>query len=257
MIRTYLAILWAVIYLTGSIPVQIYAGIVGKKDPAKRDRITMRQIQWTFGVLLKICGTKIEVRGRENIPEAGDSVLYISNHRSYFDIVATYVLMKGPTGYVAKQEFRNIPIFMTWMKYVHCLFLDRKDPKKAIRTMNSGVDELKKGVSLWICPEGTRTKTDSELEMMDFKAGSFKLAEKSKRPVLPVALTGTRNIYEGNGKFGGLHKIRKAHIIIEFGKPIPTEGMSPEERKELPERTRGIILEMLKVHQNSRKKTDA
>lgn len=252
MIRTYLAILWAIVYLTGSIPVQIYAGIVGKKDPKKRDRIAFRQIQWTFGVLLKITGTKIEVRGKENIPEAGNSVLYVSNHRSYFDIICTYVLMKGDTGYVAKQEFGNIPVFMTWMKYIHCLLLDRSDPKKAIRTMNSGVDELKNGVSLWICPEGTRTKTDSDLEMMEFKAGSFKLAEKSKRPVLPVALTGTRNIYEGNGKFGGLHKIRKAHIIVEFGKPIPTEGMSMEERKELPERSRQIILEMLKSHQKKK-----
>lgn len=78
-------------------------------------------IQWIFGVLLFVSGTKVKAEGLENIPK-DRAVLYVGNHRSYFDIITSYRLLPGITGYVAKKEMANIPLLRLWMRYIHCLF---------------------------------------------------------------------------------------------------------------------------------------
>lgn len=108
---------------------------------------------------MKISGVKTEVKGLENIPD-DTSVLFASNHKSYFDIVTTYQYMKRPTGYIAKAEMKKIPLLSWIMYFVNCLFLDRENPRKGLKTIQKGTDYLQNGVSMFICPEGTRSKTN-------------------------------------------------------------------------------------------------
>lgn len=74
-----------------------------QKNPDLKDRISRRMIQWIFGVLLFVSGTKVKAEGLENIPK-DRAVLYVGNHRSYFDIITSYRLLPGITGYVAKRN---------------------------------------------------------------------------------------------------------------------------------------------------------
>ena len=107
MIRLILVLLIAILYLViGCIPAFIL-WLIGKKNPDLKDRISRRMIQWIFGVLLFVSGTKVKAEGLENIPK-DRAVLYVGNHRSYFDIITSYRLLPGITGYVAKKEMANI-----------------------------------------------------------------------------------------------------------------------------------------------------
>ena len=151
MIRLILVLLIAILYLViGCIPAFIL-WLIGKKNPDLKDRISRRMIQWIFGVLLFVSGTKVKAEGLENIPK-DRAVLYVGNHRSYFDIITSYRLLPGITGYVAKKEMAKVPLLRLWMRYIHCLFLDRSNVKEGLKTILAGVDELKNGHSIWIFP---------------------------------------------------------------------------------------------------------
>ena len=128
MIRFILVILTAFLYLILSIPVLLVLLLIRKKKPEVCDKVSRSLIRWIFRVILFFSGTKITVKGQENIPK-DRAVLYIGNHRSYFDIVMTYVRVPRTTGYISKVEFLKIPLLSNWMKNLHCLFLDRKDPE--------------------------------------------------------------------------------------------------------------------------------
>ena len=73
-----------------------------------------------------------------------------------------------------------------WMKALYCLFLDRKDIKAGLKTILQGIEYIKRGISICIFPEGTRNRTD---EMLPFKEGSMKIAEKTGCPIIPMAIT--------------------------------------------------------------------
>ncbi len=224
MIRLILVLLIAILYLViGCIPAFIL-WLIGKKNPDLKDRISRRMIQWIFGVLLFVSGTKVKAEGLENIPK-DRAVLYVGNHRSYFDIITSYRLLPGITGYVAKKEMAKVPLLRLWMRYIHCLFLDRSNVKEGLKTILAGVDELKNGHSIWIFPEGTRNRGE-EGSMLEFKEGSLKIAEKGGCPVVPVAITGTADIFEKHLPF-----IRPSHVTIEFGRPFLIKELAPEHKK--------------------------
>ena len=103
---------------------------------------------------------------------------YIGNHRSYFDIVLSYSRCPIRTGYIAKKEMERYPLLSNWMRYLHCLFLDRKDIKQGLKTILTAIEKIKSGISICIFPEGTRNKNKDELELLPFHEGSFKIASK-------------------------------------------------------------------------------
>lgn len=96
-----------------------------------------------FRCLLKLAGVTITVKGEENIPK-DTAVLYVGNHRSYFDILTGYTTVPTLLGFVAKKEMEKIPILRTWMANVNCLFLDRKNIKEGLKTILQGIAEGEK-----------------------------------------------------------------------------------------------------------------
>ena len=136
-----------------------------------------------FRCLLKLAGVTITVKGEENIPK-DTAVLYVGNHRSYFDILTGYTTVPTLLGFVAKKEMEKIPILRTWMANVNCLFLDRKNIKEGLKTILQGIEKVKNGISIWIFPEGTRNTNEDITELLPFKEGSLKIAEKSGCPVI-------------------------------------------------------------------------
>lgn len=82
-----------------------------------------------------------------NIPEDG-AVLYVGNHSSYYDILCSYVATERGMGFLPKKEMEKIPCLSHWMRFINCLFLDRKNIKAGLATMNEGTKLLKDGFPL-------------------------------------------------------------------------------------------------------------
>ena len=118
MLRTILAVLFAVCYLIIGIPVLFVEWLIGKKNPHLRDISSLRMVQWAFHVICRICGVKLTVKGQENVPK-GIPVLYVANHNSYFDIMITYALCPDLTGYIAKDSLEKVPLLNIWMKRLY------------------------------------------------------------------------------------------------------------------------------------------
>ena len=134
MIRSLLIVILIVAFLILSIPILIVEWIIGKFNPYARDISSLRIVQFMFKLILFVAGTKVTVIGEDRIPK-DTPVLYVGNHRSYFDILLTYSRCKRLTGYIAKKEMEKVPLLSIWMRFVYCLFLDRENPKEGLKTI--------------------------------------------------------------------------------------------------------------------------
>ena len=166
MIRTILSVIFAALYLILGIPVLIIEWVIGKFNKRAMDISSLRMVQWAFRVIARICGIRLTVIGKENIP-TDQAVLYIGNHRSYFDIILSYSLCPDLTGYIAKDSLQKVPLLSTWMKRLYCLFMNREDIKQSMKIILQGIDYVKKGISICIFPEGTRNR-GKETELLPF-----------------------------------------------------------------------------------------
>ena len=242
MIRSILAVLFVAIFLIVSLPIQGILWIVGRFDPWAKKRISLAIVSWAFRVVIFISGIKRTVIGEENVPK-DQAVLYVSNHRSIFDIVITYPRVPSPTGFIAKQEILKVPLLNIWMIYLDCLFLDRKNLKKGLEMILSAIDKVKNGISIFIYPEGTRNKTDAPLG--EFHKGSFKIAQKSGCPIVPVVVNHTEDIFEKHIPF-----IKSTHVVIEYCKPVIISELSKEDQKNIDGYIKNIIEEVYIKNQN-------
>ena len=235
MIRFITVCIIVVGFLLVFIPVMLAEWVLGKFAPNKKAVSSLRIVQGTFKLILKITGVETVVIGEENVP-TDTAVLYVGNHRSFFDILLTYSRCPRLTGYVAKKEMEKIPLLSTWMRYLHCLFLDRKDIKEGLKTILLGIEKMKSGISICIFPEGTRNKGDNELELLPFHEGSFKIAQKANCPIVPITINNSAAVLEDH-----FPKIRKAHVVVEYGRPIYINELAPENKKQLAPYVQQII----------------
>lgn len=230
-------------FLILAIPLLGIEWLIGKFNPRAKDISSLRIVQAVFRLCIKIAGVELTLIGEENIPQ-DQPVLYIGNHRSQFDILLTYTHCKGLTGFVAKSELEKIPLLRNWMRYLHCLFLDRTDIKKGLKTILTGIEKIKSGISICIFPEGTRSRAESDLEMLDFHEGSFKLATRTNCPIIPIAFNNTSAIFEKQ-----FPRVKKTHVIMEFCKPIIPSELTGDDKKFIGKYTRNIILETIKKNE--------
>ena len=234
-IRMVLAAGFLVLFLVLSMPYAFILWLVGKKNPEKSLKASYRLVSWGFGVIWKITGSPTTVEGIEKIP-TDRAVGFTANHRSIFDIVLLVSLVPVPMGIIAKKSMRRAPLLNVWMNMLHCKYLDRSDIKEGLQVILSAIDEVKNGVSILVFPEGTRNKTDEPL--LDFHAGSFKAATRPGAPVIPVTLTGTRQVFETHMPF-----VRPSVVTVTFGDPVETAELDRQGIKELPDRVRNEIME--------------
>ena len=240
--RIILVLLFIGVFLIIGIPVLLIEKLISKFNHKFADFRQLRMVQWAFKVILFLSGTKVTVIGEELVPK-DEPVLYIGNHRSYFDIVISYSRVPTLTGYIAKDSMKRFPLISLWMRRLHCLFIKRDDMKQSLRTIILGIEEIKQGISICIYPEGTRGDGETELDMLPFKEGSFKIAEKTGCKIVPMAITGSRDIFENH-----LPWIKRQHVILQYGEPIDITRLAPEDRKKLGDYCQNIIYSMLASH---------
>ena len=238
MFRFVFIVFLLVLYLVVMIPFMLVLLIIRRFNNELSSKIGQKIVALVFKGMLFIAGTEVEIRGEKNIPE-GD-VLFISNHRSYFDILLAYAYTPKRLGFIAKAEMRRYILLKQWMDIVNCLFLDRDDLKQGLKIVLAAIEKVKSGVSVWVCPEGTRISGEDETAMAEFKEGTFKIAEKAKAPVVPVALSKTRNIFERQFPI-----VKKPNVIVEYLPPIYIEELDKETRKRVGEYSRSKIREKL------------
>ncbi len=242
MIRIVLCITFVVLFLILMIPVGLIFALIGLFNRHAKDMASMYLIKYAFKILLFLAGTKVTLIGEEKIPR-DEPVLYVGNHRSYFDIVATGSRAFRPTGYIAKKELKKVPLLSWWMDNIRCEFLDRKDIRQGLEIIMSCIKKVKEEkVSYFIFPEGTRNDGE-EGTILPFHEGSMKIAEKSGCPIVPVAISNTHEILEAH-----FPQIRASHIIIEYCDPINTRELPKEEKKALGQKVHDIIQDKLKTH---------
>lgn len=241
MLLFFTAVIPVVLFFIITSPVLLVLEVVRLFDPVAASKAAQPFVRIGFRIVMFCAGSKTYRLGLENIPR-DRAVMFASNHKSLLDAAVGYGAIPIQVGFVAKNVLRKVPFLSWWMDLCSCFFLDRQNPRSGMDMILYSIDNIKKGVSMFIAPEGTRSRTG---EMLPFKQGSFKIATKSGCPIVPVAISGTDDVLENNRP---LH-VKRAVTVIEFGKPIYLEDLTEDELKSIGEYTREKVLEMLKGHE--------
>ena len=191
---------------------------------------------WWAHVIIFMSGSTVHVHGWGNIPRTGP-VCFVSNHSGIFDIVLCLTVIKRPFGFIAKKELAWIPFLNMWILFLGGLFIERENPRKALKTLSIAAGHIKKGNAMIIFPEGTRSKGRG---LLPFKPGAMKLAVESEALIVPIAISGSYEVFEKTGF------ICKSNVFISFGTPIYQSTLPHEHRrKTLAETTHAAVEAML------------
>lgn len=241
MIRFIVMVLYLVIVFIISLPLFAFRHIQRKINPQKSAVGSQKTVVFFFKGLWRLSGGKAIIKGKENVP-TDQPVLYVANHRGIFDVIVGYQYVKNNTGFIAKDSLRHVPLIGTWMYLMNCLFLNRTDIKAGMKTILDGINLIKAGSSVLIFPEGTRSIGG---DLLPFKEGSLKIAEKSGCLIVPVAITGTEKLFENQSP-----KVRPSTVVLEFGQPIDLKTLDKHTQRHCGNYIRDLIIEMRSDHEN-------
>lgn len=184
-------------------------------------------------LFLRIGGTRLEVRGAENI-RPGQAYVLVCNHESGWD---PFCLVAGLPDlmirFVAKQELTRIPIFGAALLRTGNVKVVRSDTSSDVQRLHEGMERRDPSVSILFFAEGTRSKDGS---FGPFKTGAFVTAIGYGLPILPVALAGTFAVWPKRTA-----RLRSAPVVLEVGAPIETTELVLEDRNRLRDQAREAV----------------
>lgn len=191
---------------------------------------------WSF-LLLRASWLEVQVR-REGGIEPGTSYIYLANHQSLFDIPVLLSTVPGQVRMMAKRSLFRIPIFGWALSAGGFIPIDRGDRSTATarRSFSSATERLRRGISILLFPEGTRSLDDT---LLPFQRGGFLLALKLGLPIVPVGIRGTRAVqHKGNWA------IRPGPVVVSYGAPIAVADYGIRRKGELNAEVRRRIAEL-------------
>lgn len=191
---------------------------------------------WSFG-LLWLCGVKVDVRNRHLSHEHAPCI-YVANHSSHFDIPALFFLSRVPLYFVAKKELKKIPLFGTVLTLIGMILIDRSNRADAMRSMRAAGMKIRSGKHVVTFPEGTRSSTG---EVGIFKRGSFIMALAGDVPVVPVAITGSRDVLKK-----GSYTIKPGRITVTYGEPLYPSNFESSDPDSFANEARRQVIELMK-----------
>ena len=215
-------VLWGLIIIMAMTAVAMFTGII----PALilrlfgLGRLADRLVFWHAAVIsntgLWLAGIKVHVSGdiesiRERVNK-GEGFCFVSNHTSILDIILMLGRLKARAGFVAKRELLFVPLINVMIAMTHSVFINRKSLRKSVDAINRATERIKKGHSMVIFPEGTRSKTG---EIGTFKHGSFRMATESGAFVVPVTVKGLRDSFEDRKHF-----FQRRDCFLNVGTPV-------------------------------------
>ncbi len=182
-----------------------------------------------------------EVIGKENILKDESLVVY-SNHKSAIDGFIIKAKINKPMGFAAKDSIFKVPIVKSWLKGIGSLNINRENNREALKEILKGAELIKKGLSMAIFPEGTRSSRKTSL-MINNRPGAYKLVTKTEATILPIAISGTRHI-----------KVRRLFqrikVVLIIGKPIYYEQIKDLNTVQIGDLVFDTVNQMLTDYEN-------
>ncbi|MBO9541919.1 1-acyl-sn-glycerol-3-phosphate acyltransferase [bacterium] len=183
--------------------------------------------------VLGLARARITVEGAERLdPE--QAYLYMSNHESLMDIPLIFATAPRPPRMVAKAELFKVPIWGPALKVAGFIPVDRKNRTQAFASLKEGGAQMGEGTSVWIAPEGTRSRDGS---LLPFKKGGFMLAFQTNAKIVPVGIVGARNIVRPKSFKAYLDQ----EVVVRYGEPIDVASYGVDRRDELMRDVRQAI----------------
>jgi 1-acyl-sn-glycerol-3-phosphate acyltransferase len=183
-------------------------------------------------VALLVNGVKVRIEGMGHLNGKGPYI-FMSNHQGIYDIFALLGHLPYQFKWLAKKELFSVP-FLGWtMAAVGYISIDRGGTRDTVEAMNQAAQKIRDGMSVVIFPEGSRSPDGL---IQPFKKGGFTLAIKSKVPIVPVAISGSRAIMPKD-KLTAI----SGEIRILVAHPIETENSALKDREVLMKKVRETI----------------
>jgi 1-acyl-sn-glycerol-3-phosphate acyltransferase len=178
--------------------------------------------------------TTLYVTGKELL-SPGETYIFMSNHGSWMDIPAIYGAVPTSLRMVSKEGLMKVPVIGHAMTEAGFVAIDRRNKRKAIKQLNNAKERLSEGISIWIAPEGTRTRDGG---IGPFKRGGFYLAKELKKSIVPVFIEGAAEVMGPDSLV--IHTNRS--ITVHFCEPILASEFDGLSISELTEKTRDAII---------------
>lgn len=211
--------------------VAIFSSLVTTSRNASR----FAAVPWAKG-LAWITPMRVGVEGREHIDPAQSYVL-VSNHQSQYDIFLLYGWLGVDFKWVMKQELRKVPGVGVACERLGHIFIDRSNHAAALATLEAAKTKIVDGTSVIFFPEGTRSR-DGKLK--PFKKGAFRMAIDLGLPILPLTVTGTRDVLPA-----GTSDLLPGTATLIIHEPVSVAGLEPTDCQRLSDLVREIIASSL------------
>ncbi len=183
--------------------------------------------------LIRLSLSRVVLQGAENIPHNCSNVLYIANHTSYLDIPLLVGFVDGRMQFVARDSLYRVPFLRTWLRALECFEVSRKMTAQELASFDKIAETLAAGAVVVIFPEGTRSENG---QIGEFRTSAFRPARKAKSLIVPIEVSGTRNILPRKGIW-----ITPSKVCITVHKPIAFDEFSQKTPAELASSLRNML----------------
>jgi len=185
---------------------------------------------------LALVNVKVEVNGIERL-DPNHTYIFTPNHQSLIEVPLFVTYLGCNPAYLGKKEVFKYPIFGYGIRMVGVVPVDRSNSPAAVESAKVATENLKRGKSYVVYPEGTRSKDG---RLLPFKKGAFMMAIDAGVPVVPISVSGATRIMPK-----GQVKIFPSTVRLTIHEPIDTKGYSKENIAELMKKTQQKVLSML------------